>query len=196
METLNLNIDKDNDLRFSVNVDGADGDPVSYRLVIESGRMSLNFPGYMTAEHEVQIIVPTLSKALREGTYDARLEVQVGDRVFSPLTSKAVLRESIKIVAAPVAPPAPPKTSVAVSGVRIADPARAAFIENRAEQQRAQRVMEARESESPLVRDAEPAVPLRAKTSFRERGEDRDDRDLDNDLVALEKFRKTLGLRR
>lgn len=192
METLNLNIDKDNDLRFSVNVDGADGDPVAYRLVIESGRMSFNFPGYVTAEKEVQIIVPTLAKTMREGTYDARLEVQVGDRVFSPLASKAVLRESIKIAAAPIAPPPAPRTTVAVSGVRIADPARAAFVENRAELQRAQRVMESRESESARSRSSDPVSPIRARPG----SNDRDAKvNSDNDFVELEKFRKTLGLR-
>jgi hypothetical protein len=189
MEALNLNIDKDNDIRFAVNVEGAEGDPVSYRLVIEGGRMALNFPGYITDENEVQIIVPTLAKTLREGTYDARLEVMVGDRVFSPLSSKAHLKESVKIVAAPITPPPAPKTTVAVAGVRIADPHRAAFAERRVEQQREQRIMETREKEArdASFRPMDPPVKVSPQREPEEDG---------SDIVALERFRRALGSRR
>ena len=112
METIKLHLDQDNELRFKVTVEGSEKGSPKYRLMLETDRMSLSFPGTATKDGEVSVIVPSLKKTLSEGNYNAQLEVTVDDRLFVPLKLVTYLKESVKVTAESVSRSAPIKASV------------------------------------------------------------------------------------
>ena len=115
METIKLHLDQDNELRFKVTVEGSEKGSPNYRLMLESDRMSLSFPGTATEDGEISVIVPSLKKTLSEGNYNAQLEVTVDDRLFVPLKLVTYLQESVKVTAESVTRSAPIRASVATA---------------------------------------------------------------------------------
>jgi hypothetical protein len=115
METIKLHLDQDNELRFKVTVEGSEKGSPNYRLMLESDRMSLSFPGTATEDGEISVIVPSLKKTLGEGNYNAQLEVTIDDRLFVPLKLVTYLQESVKVTAESVTRSAPIKASVATA---------------------------------------------------------------------------------
>ena len=96
----NIFLDTDNELAFSLEVEGAEDSSVRSQFVIEGPKgINLSFSG-STSKGEVFVEVPSLKGIVKEGTYDTRLEVIVDDRIFVPLEMQASIKQSIKVEAA------------------------------------------------------------------------------------------------
>ncbi len=73
--------------------------------MLETDRMSLGFPGQRSDNGEISVIIPTLNKVLKEGNYNARLEVHVEDRMFVPLNLVTYFKKAVKVTAESVSRP-------------------------------------------------------------------------------------------
>ena len=99
MERIKLDLDNENEMTFNVVIEGTrPGEPLC-RLMIEHEDMSFSMQGDFLPNNEVSIVVPKLKGILKEGNYDAYLEVLVDDRVFIPLELKIDFEESVKVMA-------------------------------------------------------------------------------------------------
>ena len=95
-----LFLDTDNELAFSIEIEGAEDSSVKSQFIIEGPRgISLSFEG-QTQSGEVLVEVPSLKGMVKEGVYDTRLEVIVDDRIFTPLEMRTSLKPSVKVEAA------------------------------------------------------------------------------------------------
>jgi len=111
METIELDLDNENEMTFNVVIEGTrPGEPLC-RLMIENDDMSFSMQGDFLPNNEVSILVPPLKGILKEGNYDSYLEVLVDDRVFIPLEMKINFEESIKVVAESVSKKKKPRLS-------------------------------------------------------------------------------------
>jgi len=99
METIELKLDEDNELAFSVIIEGTKGEPAKVRFVIEDSDMSIGFPGRVDEAGEVRVDVPSLKKMMNEGTYRGKLEVIAEERFFEPLTFNVDLKQALKVEA-------------------------------------------------------------------------------------------------
>lgn len=99
MDTIELKLDEDNELSFSVVIEGTRGEPAKVRFVIEDNNMSVAFPGHTDSSGEVKVDVPSLKKIMSEGTYKGKLEVIAEDRFFEPLKFNVDLKQSLKVEA-------------------------------------------------------------------------------------------------
>jgi len=92
-------LDTDNELKFTVAIEGAHEADVRSQFIVEGPRgISFCFTGKASGS-EVAVDVPSLKGLLREGIYNTRLEVIVDDRVFTPLQMQATLKPAIKVEA-------------------------------------------------------------------------------------------------
>ena len=147
MSDFDIYLDTENELKFTVAIEGAHEANVRSQFVLEGPKgINLCFEG-RAAGGEIAVDVPSLKGMLREGLYNTRLEVIVDDRVFTPLQMQANLKPAIKVeavvrtaqrVAGPVvtaavvnrpkplvespAPPPPPPPVAAPVPVRAAPP--------------------------------------------------------------------------
>lgn len=100
MSDFDIFLDSDNELAFSLDIEGAEAASVRSQFVIEGPRgIGLTFEG-QAAGSDVVVEVPTLKGMVTEGTYQTRLEVIIDDRVFTPLELQARIKPSIKVEAA------------------------------------------------------------------------------------------------
>jgi hypothetical protein len=99
MDSLNLKLDHDNELLFKVMIEGSREADTLCRLMVERDEYSYAFPGEVQESGEVVVFIPALEKTMKEGTYDAKLEVIVDDRVFEPLKFHAEFTKSVKVTA-------------------------------------------------------------------------------------------------
>jgi len=99
MQEIDLQLDTENELIFKVTVEGTSPADPRCRLVVENSNMSHMFNGEMDRSGEVTVLIPSLEKILREGTYDANLEVIVDDRVFVPLSVNINFEKSMRVTA-------------------------------------------------------------------------------------------------
>jgi len=141
-------LDTDNELKFTVAIEGAHEAQVRSQFILEGPKgINLCFEG-KPAGGEIAVDVPSLKGMLREGLYNTRLEVIVDDRVFTPLQMQANLKPAIKVeavvrtaqrvagpvvtaavvnktktlVESPVPPPSTPAPVAAPAPVRVAPP--------------------------------------------------------------------------
>jgi hypothetical protein len=99
MSEISLDLDNENEMTFNVVIEGTrPGEPLC-RLMIENEEMTYSMQGDFLPNDEVSIVVPPLKGILREGNYEAYLEVLVDDRVFIPLEMSLFFENSIKVVA-------------------------------------------------------------------------------------------------
>jgi hypothetical protein len=98
MNTFDIHLDQDNELKFKVVVEGTDEAVLKYQLVLETDRMNYSFPGHIDNE-DICVVIPPLEKILKEGTYSTRLEVIVDDRIFTPLAMSTNAKKQIKVMA-------------------------------------------------------------------------------------------------
>ena len=99
MNSIDLLLDDDNELKFKVSIQGTRPGNAFCRFMIEGPEMSYAFDGNVTDGGDVSVVVPSFKNILKEGIYDTRLEVFVNDRYFVPLKLKADFRQSINVVA-------------------------------------------------------------------------------------------------
>tara|TARA_B100000686_G_scaffold349651_1_gene443557 strand:+ start:1271 stop:1840 length:570 start_codon:yes stop_codon:yes gene_type:complete len=99
MQEIDLQLDTENELVFKVTVEGTSPADPKCRLVIENSSISYMFDGNMDRSGEVSVVIPSLEKIIREGIYDANLEVIVEDRVFIPLSVNINFEKSMSVTA-------------------------------------------------------------------------------------------------
>ena len=99
MENIDLFLDDINELEFSVKVEGSQKGDTSCRLLIEDTQMSLGFTGTFNNAGQVSISIPEMKHCLKEGSYKAKLEVLVDDRIFKPLSFNINFKNSILVTA-------------------------------------------------------------------------------------------------
>ena len=96
----NIFLDTDNELAFSLEIDGAEDSSVKSQFIIEGPRgINLSFEG-QTQSGEVLVEVPSLKGMVKEGVYETRLQVIVDDRIFTPLEMTTSIKPSVKVEAA------------------------------------------------------------------------------------------------
>lgn len=99
MSDFDIFLDTDNELAFTVAIEGASTADVRSQFVLEGPRgINLCFEG-RAAGSEITVDVPSLKGIMQEGRYNSRLEVIVDDRVFTPLQMAANLKPAIKVEA-------------------------------------------------------------------------------------------------
>jgi hypothetical protein len=99
METIDLDLDNENEMVFKVQIEGTrPGEPLC-RLMIESEDMSHYVQGEFGSNDEVTVVLPPMDKVLKEGSYESYLEVLVDDRVFIPLEMKLNFEKTVSVVA-------------------------------------------------------------------------------------------------
>ena len=101
MSDFSLFLDDENEVRFSLEIEGAAPADVHASMILEGKKgYSLSFPGSPVDGGEIEVVVPPLKSILAEGTYKARLEVVVDNRLFVPLELTTTLKNSVKVEAA------------------------------------------------------------------------------------------------
>lgn len=99
MSDFDIYLDTENELKFTVAIEGAHEAQVRSQFILEGPKgINLCFEG-RPAGGEIAVDVPSLKGMLREGLYNTRLEVIVDDRVFTPLQMQANLKPAIKVEA-------------------------------------------------------------------------------------------------
>jgi len=100
VETIDLDIEESNDLTFKIRLEGTSTAPAKVRLVCEGKDFSYMFNGYGTNEPEtVQFTLPQMNNRLQEGLYNARVEVLVENRYFTPLHFQINFKKTLSVVA-------------------------------------------------------------------------------------------------
>lgn len=99
MSDFDIYLDTENELKFTVAIEGAHEANVRSQFILEGPKgINLCFEGRPNGS-EIAVDVPSLKGMLREGLYNTRLEVIVDDRVFTPLQMQANLKPAIKVEA-------------------------------------------------------------------------------------------------
>lgn len=99
MSDFDIYLDTENELKFTVAIEGAHEANVRSQFILEGPKgINLCFEGRPDGS-EIAVDVPSLKGMLREGLYNTRLEVIVDDRVFTPLQMQANLKPAIKVEA-------------------------------------------------------------------------------------------------
>jgi hypothetical protein len=104
MQSVDLELDSDNELNFMVKVEGSRPGESSCRLMLEGPEMSYSFPGTVDSLGEVTVVIPSMDKLLKEGTYRSDLEVIVDDRIFKPLSLSVNFEKTVRVTAEAVVP--------------------------------------------------------------------------------------------
>jgi len=100
LSTVDIFLDTDNELAFSVEIQGAAGSTVKSQFVLEGPKgINLCFQG-RPQPGEVVVDIPALKGMLSEGVYKTRLEMLVDDKLFTPLTLDVNIKPAIKVEAA------------------------------------------------------------------------------------------------
>lgn len=100
LETIDLDVEEPSELLFRVKVEGADPAPAKVRLVCESGDLAYMFNGRSAGgDGLIQFNMPILHGKLKEGTYQARVEVLIENRYFAPIQFQINFKKAVKVVA-------------------------------------------------------------------------------------------------
>ena len=127
IETIDLDMEESNELAFKLKVEGTANSPAKVRLVCEGSDVSYMFNGRGTSEEGVvQFVLPQMKDKLAEGTYQARVEVLIENRYFSPVQFNINFKKAVKVVAEAlfVSPKVvKPEISVSASPILVSRPA-------------------------------------------------------------------------
>lgn len=164
-ETVDLDVEESNELAFKIKVEGTANSPARVRLVCEGPEMSYMFNGRGTGDDGiVQFIMPKMSDKLQEGIYQARVEVLIENRYFSPVQFQINFKKAVKVVAeALFLQPKIVKPEISVSAAPIVVAKPAPQIKPAMPVQIAQPVVE---QKKPV-----PPPPAKSSSSLRERYE-------------------------
>lgn len=99
LETIDLDMEESNELLFKVQIQGADPAPAKVRMVCEGGELGFVFNGKAGPEGLVQFNLPVMKDRLREGVYQARVEVLIENRYFAPVQFQVNFKRTVKVVA-------------------------------------------------------------------------------------------------
>ena len=95
MSIARLKLDEATKLEFGVAITGADGKPEA-RFVIEGKDFSVSFPARQVNEG-VEVEIQGLSKIFTAGEYNARLEIVLENKIYTPLIDKIEFEPSVEI---------------------------------------------------------------------------------------------------
>jgi hypothetical protein len=91
-----LKLDEENELEFSLQITGTSEQTKGVRFVIEGKDYSIMFPG--TYENgNVHIKIPKMKGIMPAGIHECRMEVVVGDKIFSPLTESIEFEQLVEV---------------------------------------------------------------------------------------------------
>lgn len=124
MSDIDLYLDQDNELKFNVSIEGSKPGTPKYRLVFEGRDFSYSFYGHQAAPGEVSVTVPSMKTLMKEGNYNAQLEVMIDDRYFVPLEFVANFEQSVRVVAEHTTRAMPKKVGVTATFAKSAEPER------------------------------------------------------------------------
>lgn len=93
-----LKLDEDNELEFSLQISGTAEQTKGVRFVIEGPAYSVMFPGDY-ANGSVKVKIPKMKGVMPSGIHECRMEVVVGDKIFSPLNESIEFAQLIEIEA-------------------------------------------------------------------------------------------------
>lgn len=101
LEIIDLDIEEASELLFKVKVEGCTSQsPVNIRLVCEANDLSYMFYGRPFGTDDlVQFNLPIMSSKIQESILDARLEVLIENKYFSPVQFKINFKRPVKVVA-------------------------------------------------------------------------------------------------
>lgn len=104
-ETIQLDMDEENELLFKVQIEGADA-PATVRLVCEGDDLSFMFDGHPTEdEGVVQFLIPEMKNKIKEGVLHSKVEVLIGNKFFSPVQFGINFKQATKVFAEAVSVP-------------------------------------------------------------------------------------------
>jgi hypothetical protein len=98
-QPIEVDIDEANELLFKVQIEGTEV-PAKTRLVCEGKDVGYMFSGGFTNEPGViQFVIPNMKGKIAEGVYNAKLEVLIENRCFSPIEFKLQFKKQMTVVA-------------------------------------------------------------------------------------------------
>lgn len=83
-------------LEFSLNVQGTIERVTDVRFVIEGSQYNLSFPCQVD-NNKVTVKIPRLNESVMPGIHDTKLEVVIGDKIFTPVSESVEILENIKV---------------------------------------------------------------------------------------------------
>lgn len=98
VETITLDVEEQNELAFKVKIEGSPA-PAKVRLVCEGDDLSYMFKGYSGEDDVVQFDIPQMKNRLQEGLYNAKVEVFVENRYFTPVQFQIQFKKTVSVVA-------------------------------------------------------------------------------------------------
>lgn len=99
MTDIDLFLDKENNLSFSITVEGSQFGKTDYRLIMEGPGLDLAFKGGRDDDGGVSFNLPPLKGFMAEGLKKVSLEVIMDDRIFTPMTFPVNLKRSVVVTA-------------------------------------------------------------------------------------------------
>lgn len=121
METIDLDVEELNELLFKVQIQGADPSPAKVRMVCEGSDLGFIFDGKAGPDGLIQFNLPVMKDRLKEGLYQARVEVLIDNRYFAPVQFQVNFKKTLRVVAESVtlAPKRPDPITVVASPVAV-----------------------------------------------------------------------------
>lgn len=95
MSIAQLKLDESTKLEFGVSITGADGKPDA-RFIIDGKNFSVSFPAKQTNEG-VEVDIQGLQSIFTAGIYDARLEIVLENKIYTPLIDKIEFVPTVNI---------------------------------------------------------------------------------------------------
>jgi hypothetical protein len=119
MSVAKIKLDEKTTLEFGVSITGADGKPEA-RFVIDGNDFSVSFPCKPTNEG-VEVEIQGLKDIFKAGQYDARLEIVLENKIYTPLIDKIEFEPTIEIQTQ-TKPVVPVKESIKVAKITVKKP--------------------------------------------------------------------------
>lgn len=91
-----LKLDEENELEFSLQIYGTSDQTKSVKFVIEGDDYSVSFPGEYS-NGNVKVRIPKMKNVIPSGVHECRMEVVVGDKIFSPLKESIEFEQLIEV---------------------------------------------------------------------------------------------------
>lgn len=83
-------------LEFSIDVKGTLEKVSDVRFVVEGEKYNISFPCKLSG-NDVSVNIPKINETIMSGVHEAKLEVFIGDKVFTPLKENIEILEKISI---------------------------------------------------------------------------------------------------
>lgn len=121
METIDLDINEENELAFKLKIDGVASGAVSARLYCESEDGVMHaFSGQFRGDSDtVTFRMPQMGKLMTEGVYPAWIEVVIDNKQFVPANFSFKFKKPISVQVESVSDPVRRQAPAAVPAVQV-----------------------------------------------------------------------------